>query len=145
MSVLVDSHVILDVLSEDPNWFDWFSATLERVGSAEALVINPMVFGKVSVQFERTEEVDLALVAFERSEIPYEVAFLAAKCFLDYRRRGGARSAPLPDFYIGAHALLAGMTLLTRDAARYRTYFPRPIVRIATLLDTLARQALSRP
>jgi predicted nucleic acid-binding protein len=125
--VLVDSNVLLDVASDDPMWGDWSRETLQRVGDRAILVINPVVYGEVSVGFASIEELDAALPVdlFRRDRIPYEAAFLAGKAFLGYRRRGGARRAPLPDFYIGAHAAVAGYQLLTRDAARYRTYFPK--------------------
>jgi predicted nucleic acid-binding protein len=89
--------------------------------------VNPIVYAEVSVRFERIEELEEALPRdrFAREALPWEAAFLAGKCFVAYRRRGGERRSPLPDFYIGAHAAVAGMRLLTRDAARYRTYFPR--------------------
>lgn len=89
--------------------------------------MNPLVYAEVSVGFERIEELDDALPeeVFRREPLPWEAAFLAGKSFRSYRRRGGRRHAPLPDFYIGAHAAVAGYRLLTRDAARYRTYFPR--------------------
>lgn len=127
MSVLVDSNVLLDVATEDPRWFDWSARALERAADESTLVINPIIFAEVSVRFERIEDVDAVLTptVFRREALPYEAAFLAGKSFLAYRRRGGHRPAPLPDFYIGAHAAIAGHRLLTRDAARYRTYFPR--------------------
>ena len=125
--MLVDSNVLLDVASNDPVWGDWSRETLHRVGDEAILVINAVVYGEVSVGYSSIEELDTALPAelFRRDAIPYEAAFLAGKAFLGYRRRGGARRAPLPDFYIGAHAAIAGFRLLTRDAARYRTYFPK--------------------
>jgi predicted nucleic acid-binding protein len=90
------------------------------------LIINPVIYAEVSVGFERIEDVDDALPAdyYRRLPLPFEAAFLAAQCFVKYRRRGGDRRSPLPDFYIGAHAAIAGFTLLTRDARRYKTYFP---------------------
>jgi predicted nucleic acid-binding protein len=125
--VLVDSSVLLDVFSEDPVWFDWSSETLADLAEHAKLVVNPIVYAEVSVRFERIEELEEALPRdrFAREALPWEAAFLAGKCFVAYRRRGGERRSPLPDFYIGAHAAVAGMRLLTRDAARYRTYFPR--------------------
>lgn len=124
--VLVDSNVLLDVATLDPQWSDWSTAALERAADTAVLVINPLVYAEVSIGFERIEELEQALPAalFRRDVLPYEAAFLAGKAFLDYRRRGGRRSSPLPDFYIGAHAAIAGFRLLTRDASRYRTYFP---------------------
>jgi predicted nucleic acid-binding protein len=124
--VLVDSNVLLDVLTEDPTWFDWSAKQLELQGSRRSLLINPIVYAEVSVGFDRIEELDEALPEeyFRREALPWGAAFLAGKCFLRYRRRAGNRRAPLPDFYIGAHAALAGAALLTRDARRYREYFP---------------------
>ena len=124
--VLVDSNVILDVVTEDPEWYDWSSAALERHGEEAVLAINPIIYSEVSVGFARIEELDEALppTFFRRAALPWEAGFLAGKCFLRYRREGGAHASPLPDFYIGAHAAVTGMALLTRDAARYRTYFP---------------------
>lgn len=125
--VLVDSNVILDVLTEDPTWFDWSSAALAAAAEREVLVVNPLVYAEVSVRFERIEELDAALPPehFRREGLPWEAGFLAGKCFRSYRRGGGTRRSPLPDFYVGAHAAVRGYTLLTRDPGRYRTYFPR--------------------
>lgn len=123
---LVDSSVILDILTEDAEWLEWSASALERQAEHSVLVINPVVYAEVSIRFQRIEDLDDALptTTFRRDPLPWEAAFLAGKCFLTYRRRGGARRSPLPDFYIGAHAAVAGMTLLTRDATRYRSYFP---------------------
>jgi len=123
---LVDSNVLLDILTEDPAWFDWSSAAVESQAERSVLVIDPIVYGEVSIRFERIEDLEEALppAMFRRDALPWAAAFLAGKCFLRYRRRGGAKHSPLPDFYIGAHAAVAGMTLLTRDEGRYRTYFP---------------------
>jgi predicted nucleic acid-binding protein len=125
--VLVDTNVILDVLTEDVEWFEWSSAALSDAAEIATLVVNPIIYAEVSVRFERIEDLDEALPTsrFARETLPWEAAFLAGKSFLSYRRRGGDRRSPLPDFYIGAHAAVTEMTLLTRDAARYRTYFPR--------------------
>lgn len=126
MITLVDSNVILDLVTDDPKWGRWSADTLSRAADESTLAINPLIFAEVSVGFETVEELDhlLAPQEFARLELPYEAAFLAGKAFLSYRRRGGRRSAPLADFYIGAHAAVAGLRLLTRDARRYRTYFP---------------------
>jgi len=126
-AVLVDSNVILDVLTEDPRWFSWSSEALARCAEEGPLLINPIIYAEVSIRFSRIEELEEALppALFQRSPLPWEAAFLAGRCLLRYRRSGGARASPLPDFYIGAHAAVAGMSLLTRDAARYRTYFPK--------------------
>jgi predicted nucleic acid-binding protein len=124
--VLVDSNVLLDLLTTDPRWFDWSAAALAASADEASLAINPIVYSEVSFSFERLEDLDEALpeTEFERLPLPWPAAFLAGKCFLRYRRAGGLRQSPLPDFYIGAHAAVEGMRLLTRDAGRYRTYFP---------------------
>ena len=123
----MDSNVLLDVATDDPVWSAWSRAALAEAAENSRLVINPMVYAEVSVGFARVEELDAALPTylFVREPLPWAAAFLAGKCFVAYRRRGGARRSPLPDFYIGAHAAVAGHQLLTRDATRYRTYFPR--------------------
>jgi predicted nucleic acid-binding protein len=125
-SVLVDSNVILDVAIEGSRWYGWSAASLQAAADSSTLVINPLVYAEVSVGFADTDALDDALPEqlFRRESLPYEAAFMAGKCFLDYKRRGGSRRSPLPDFYIGAHAAVAGYMLLTRDARRYRTYFP---------------------
>ena len=124
--VLVDSNVILDVLTEDARWLAWSAEALAHAAERDILVINPIIYAEVSVRFERIEELEEALPdsLFRREPLPWEAGFLAGKCFRSYRRQGGARRSPLPDFYIGAHAAVRTMTLLTRDATRYRTYFP---------------------
>jgi predicted nucleic acid-binding protein len=123
---LVDSNVILDVLTEDAAWGDWSAAMLAGAARTGPLAINPIIYAEVSARFERIEDLDEALpeTYYRRLPLPFEAAFLTGQCFLKYRRRGGTRRSPLPDFYIGAHAALAGLTLLTRDAKGYRAYFP---------------------
>lgn len=125
--VLVDANVLLDVLTDDPQWYDWSAAQLDACAAEAELCINPIVYAEVSVGFDRIEALDDALPsdAFTRLELPWEAGFLAGKAFLQYRRAKGARTSLLPDFYIGAHAAIGGMTLLTRDARRYRTYYPK--------------------
>jgi predicted nucleic acid-binding protein len=125
--LLVDSNVLLDVLTEDAEWLDWSSASLAACAENGRLIINPLVYAEVSIRFSAIEDLDDALPAeyFVREALPWDAAFLAGKAFMHYRRRGGARSHPLADFYIGAHAAIAGYTLLTRDARRYRTYYPK--------------------
>ncbi|MBI5441080.1 MAG: type II toxin-antitoxin system VapC family toxin [Deltaproteobacteria bacterium] len=127
MEFLVDSSVLLDVLTEDPKWAPWSGERLAECADRGVLVINPVIYAEVSVGFERIEELEEALPhdAFRREALPWEAAFLAGKAFLSYRKSSGRKTAPLPDFYIGAHAAVAGLALLTRDAARYRTYFPK--------------------
>lgn len=125
-ATLVDSSVLLDVLTEDAEWFEWSSSALESRAERSVLVVNPLIYAEVSIRFGRIEDLDEALppTLFRRDALPWEAAFLAGKAFLRYRRRGGTKQSPLPDFYIGAHAAVAGMTLLTRDRGRYRSYFP---------------------
>jgi hypothetical protein len=125
-AVLVDSNVLLDVMTEDPRWLPWSGDALARAADESVLAINPIIYAEVSIRFARIEDLEKALAPqlFERRALPWEAAFLAGKCFLKYRRRGGQRGSTLPDFYIGAHAAVAEMRLLTRDATRYRTYFP---------------------
>jgi predicted nucleic acid-binding protein len=124
--VLVDANVLLDVLTDDPQWYDWSAAQLDACAARGQLCINPIIYAEVSVGFERIEQLDDALLpeSFTCLELPWETGFLAGKAFLQYRRARRARSSPLPDFYIGAHAAIEGMALLTRDAKRYRTYYP---------------------
>jgi predicted nucleic acid-binding protein len=124
--VLVDSNVLLDVLSDRGLWLGWSETALATAADRSRLVINAVVYAEVSAGYESAETLDLELPphAFIREPIPFEAAFLAAKAFLAYRRRGGLRRSPLPDFFIGAHAAVAGYELLTRDPTRYRTYFP---------------------
>ena len=124
---LLDSNVLLDMLTEDPRWFGWSSAAIEDAGDQGRLLLNPIVYAEASVGFARIEDIDLALPTqfYERVPLPWEAGFLAGKCFVEYRRRGGERTSPLPDFYIGAHAAVSGLRLLTRDPRRYRTYFPK--------------------
>jgi predicted nucleic acid-binding protein len=126
-AVLVDSNVLLDLMTEDSRWFSWSAAAVESAADRFRLVINAIIYAEVSARYSRIEELDAALPKsiFEREAIPYEAAFLAGKSFLAYRRREGAKRSPLPDFFIGAHAAVAGYRLLTRDAGRYRTYFPK--------------------
>ncbi len=126
-STLVDSNVLLDYFDQESEWFDWSASMLSRAADRGHLVINPVIYAEVSVGFAHIEEVEAALPVrfFQRAQLPWEAAFLAGRIFREYRRRGGAKRSPLPDFFIGAHATITGLTLLTRDARRYRTYFPK--------------------
>jgi predicted nucleic acid-binding protein len=126
MYTLVDSNVILDVFTDDPHWANWSTEALSFATDESTLAINPIIYAEISVRVASIEDLDrlLPIDAFRRLDLPYEAGFLAGKAFLAYRRRGGIRSNPLADFYIGAHAAVSGMRLLTRDARRYRTYFP---------------------
>jgi predicted nucleic acid-binding protein len=124
--VLVDSNVLLDIATNDPNWGEWSARALAEVAEQTTLVINPIIYAEVSIRYTTIEALDAALPAglYQRESLPWEAGFLAGKCFLRYRRGGGLRNSPLPDFYVGAHAAVGRLGLLTRDAARYRSYFP---------------------
>jgi predicted nucleic acid-binding protein len=123
---LVDSNILLDVVTDEPPWGEWSGRALAEMADHAVLIVNPIVYAEVSVGFANVEELDAVLPAalYRRDPLPWEAAFLAGKRFLQYRRRGGYRRSPLPDFYIGAHAAVERLGLLTRDAARYRSYFP---------------------
>jgi len=125
--VLVDSNVLLDIITDDPTWGVWSADTLTRTADEEILVINALIYAEVSIGFDAVEALEEALPheLYRREDLPYEAGFLAGKAFRRYRQAGGLRRSPLPDFYIGAHAAVAGYVLMTRDAARYRSYFPR--------------------
>jgi len=125
--VLVDSNILLDIFTEDKNWFEWSSSTLSEIANESILFINPIIYAEISVRFETIEELEEAIPKeiIRRQALPWEAGFLAGKCFLKYRERGGTRHSPLPDFYIGAHAAIRNMSLLTRDKNRYLTYFPK--------------------
>jgi hypothetical protein len=122
----VDSNVILDVFTSDPAWMGWSESMLETHAETSVLVVNPIIYAEIAAGFERREDLEAALPAdrFRRDPLPWDAAYLAGQCFVKYRRSGGQKRSPLPDFYIGAHAAVSGMTLITRDASRYRTYFP---------------------
>lgn len=124
--VVVDSNVLLDVLEEDPVWYDWSAKQLQKAADTSILIINTVIYAEISIGFRQIEELEEVLRdnVFYRRPIPWEAAFLAGKCYMRYRRLGGTRRSPLPDFFIGAHAAVEKLTLLTRDATRYRTYFP---------------------
>ena len=115
------------MITDDPIWGDWASGILTQTSHAYTLAINPVIYAEISIRFQTIEELEeiLPLNFFERLDIPYEAAFLAGKCFMKYKNQGGTRTSTLPNFFIGAHAAVSGMTLLTRDVSRYRTYFPR--------------------
>jgi predicted nucleic acid-binding protein len=124
--VLVDSNVIIDVASGGSPWSGWSESALREAFDRGRVTINPIIYAELAAGFASREELDrfLGQAAYERENLPWEAAFEAGRAYLAYRRRGGAKTAPLPDFYIGAHALVRGYSLLTRDARRYRTYFP---------------------
>jgi predicted nucleic acid-binding protein len=120
--ILVDSCVLLDVMTENTEWYNWSSQKLESL--SEPLAINPIIYAEVSVKVESKEDLDEALISFKRLPLTDDIAFLAAKAFLKYRKRGGEKRSPLPDFFIGSQAAILKIPLLTRDIKRYKTYFP---------------------
>jgi predicted nucleic acid-binding protein len=128
--LLVDTNVLVDVLQDDPQWSDWSIHQLRVQSQVHALVINPVVYAEVSLSFSTIEVLDAVLdrMGLTVQEMPKTALFLAGKAFGQYRRRGGTKTQVLPDFFIGAHAAVQGWPLLTRDAARFRTYFPGVVV-----------------
>jgi predicted nucleic acid-binding protein len=130
VATLVDSNVLLDIFTEDARWYEWSSRALAAARDAGLLVINPIIYAEVSVRFSGVEELDQVIPAtdFLREELPYPAGFVAGRACLKYRARGGAKRSPIADFYIGAHAAVCRHHLLTRDAARYRTYFPKLVL-----------------
>lgn len=126
-ATLVDSCVLIDVLADDPKWVDWSLAQLERCGAQGPLVINPIILAEISPRFECADDLEAALsgLPLRREALPWDAAFLAGQAFKAYRQLQGTKTSPMPDFYIGAHALVGNLQLLTRDGARYRSYFPR--------------------
>ena len=124
--VLVDSNVLIDLFTDDPNWAEWSHQALLRAAQQNSLAINPVIYSKISIAFTDLGKLDSALEPLEvsRLELPYRAAFLTEKAFLKYRRQGGKKSSPLPDFFIGAHAHCKKMKLLTRDKNRFQGYFP---------------------
>lgn len=124
--VLTDANILLDIATSDPAWGEWSMHALEEVAEHTILIVNPLIYAEVSCGYSTIEALDAAVPAtvYRREPLPWEAAFLAGKCFVKYRRRGGERRSPLPDFYVGAHAAVGHLGLLTRDPSRYRTYFP---------------------
>lgn len=125
--VMVDSSVLIDVIEDDPRWAEWSVTQLEASMLAGGLVINPIIYAEIAAGFDSIESLEAAIAPFRlvREPMPWEAAFMTSQASLRYRKRGGSRRSPMPDFYIGAHASLAGHALLTRDPLRYREYFPR--------------------
>lgn len=126
-ATLVDTSVLVDYLDEEGEWFSWSADMLTDAAENGAVVVNPIIYAEIAVAFDRLEDVEIALPAefFIRASIPWEAAFLAGQAFKRYRRQGGKRTSPLPDFFIGAHAAVAGMSLLTRNERHFRAYFPK--------------------
>ena len=128
--VLVDSSVILDLFTNDKNWADWSESVLVRYANEGGLYINPVIYSEISMGFNKIEEIEKAVTqcGFQLLQMPKEALFLAGKAFMAYRKRKGNKTSPLPDFYIGAHAAVAGIPLITRDTSRVKTYFPTVIL-----------------
>lgn len=124
--ILVDTNVFVDLWTRDATWGAWSEETLTRAAETGPLAVNPVIYAELCLGFEDEPQLQKALVdvGVRRLPLPYGAAWPAARAFVAFRKRGGRRSAPLPDFFIGAHALVEGLTLLTRDARRYRSYFP---------------------
>jgi predicted nucleic acid-binding protein len=123
---LIDSNVLLDVATRDNEWFEWSASTLADIIRSGPVFINALIYSEVSARYASIDELDAALPAsvLRRRALPFSAGFLASKAFVAYRGRGGEKRSPLPDFYIGAHAVVENLALVTRDARRYRTYFP---------------------
>ncbi len=121
---LVDSNILLDLATGDPSWLDWSAAALERAADEGVIAVNPIVYAEVSVYASSMEDLDESLEGFEYWPLPREAGFLAGKMYGKYKRNGGTRCTPLPDLYIGAHAMVLGCRVLTRDVRRFRRYFP---------------------
>jgi len=127
VEILVDSNVLIDIVTEDETWFRWSAETLAAYADTHILLVNTVIYAELSVGFNAIEEVEdlLSPSYFRKVPVPWEAAFLAGKCFLEYRKRGGRKRSPLPDFFIGAHASILGIPLMTRDVSRYRTNYPK--------------------
>lgn len=126
MTTLIDSNVLLDINTDDPVWAEWSVEMLDIAADESTLAINPIIYAEVSISYETIDELENALpvALYKRLDLPFEAAFLAGRAFLKYKKRGGKRTSPLPDFYIGAHAAVSDLKILTRDPRQYRQYFP---------------------
>jgi predicted nucleic acid-binding protein len=125
--LLVDTNVLLDVLEDDPTWVEWSIGQLRVQAQVHELVINPVIYAELSLAFDAVQALDAAIVGMglRLQELPRPALFLAGRAFIKYRHEGGSKSNVLADFFIGAHAAVQGWGILTRDARRYRHYFPR--------------------
>lgn len=132
MTVLIDTNIVLDIWTDDPAWSAWSTQAILDAEASGPLAVNPIIYAELCYEAQSEAHVEQALdrARIRRLQLPYSAAWPAARAFEIYRERGGARTSPLPDFFIGAHAQVEGMALLTRDASRYRTYFPE--VRLIT-------------
>ena len=127
---LVDSDVMIDVFTGNPSWFDWSKAALNKAADHGEIAINPIIYAEMASGFATMADLDryLGATPIERLPLPYEAGFIAGSAFVEYRRRGGPRTSLLPDFYIGAHAAVSGLKILTRDVRRYAGYFPKVVL-----------------
>lgn len=127
---LLDANVLLDIATADATWLAWSEEQFRVAAASGPVLINPLIYAEIAPAFSSQADLDRWLdpSVFQRLPLPYEAGWLAAQAFLKYRRAGGSRNSPLPDFYIGAHAEMHGLTLVTRDATRYRTYFPSVVL-----------------
>ena len=125
--ILFDTNVLLDIATADPTWLKWSENEFRNAAAQGLIAINPVIYAELAPAFSTVTDLDQWLdpAVFLRLPLPYPAGGMAAQAFLKYRQSGGTRTSPLPDFYIGAHAEIEGHTLVTRDAARYRTYFPK--------------------
>ncbi len=125
--VFVDSSILLDLFTDDPNWADWSENILDKYSQTNTLYINSIVYTEVSIGFNKIEEAEKAIsqLGIKVLEIPREALFLTGKAFLKYRKHKGTKKIPLPDFFIGAHATVSKFVLITRDSTKYKTYFPQ--------------------
>jgi predicted nucleic acid-binding protein len=123
---LIDTNLIVDIVNDNPTWVEWSESVLSDAAHVGPVYINPIVYAEVSLAYDTIEALNSALgvLGITREPLPFEAGFLAGRAYLAYRRAGGTRSSPMPDFYIGAHAVVAGLTVLTRDPRRIRNYFP---------------------
>lgn len=124
--ILVDTNVLVDMLTDDARWAEWSTDAFCQCADYATLVIDTTVYSELAVRYDTVESLEQMIDAagLMREHTPWPAAYLAGKAFIAYKRRGGTKRSPLPDFYIGAHAAVAGMSLLTRDPERYRAYFP---------------------
>jgi predicted nucleic acid-binding protein len=125
-NILVDSNIILDIFLNDQNWNVWSESILSQYSTTHKLSINPIIYTEISIGFERIEDLELAVntCGFKILQMPKEALFLAGKAYIKYKKRKGTKNSTMPDFFIGAHAAISNMDLITRDVSRYRTYFP---------------------
>ena len=125
--VLIDTNVLIDVVTKDPSWFEWSSSQVVKLIDKREAAINPVIFTELAPNYEDEKQLDQGLLKptlFKRLQLPYSSAFPTSRAFIKYKNAGGKKTSPLPDFFIGGHAEAEGHVILTRDAGRYRSYFP---------------------